>query len=270
MTASRPAQLFLASLVVWPAIFLAVLLGRPAGVAPVVFHTAFGATVAVEIAALAYAVRLWRGFVPDEPNRRLWALFAGCLALRCLAELRLWSLHLGLVHPTGVAYAVYVVGLRYVFTASDVLFGAGLVVALRTYRATGLPFRLRARDFVLMAAMLALPAAGILVSPKLNAWFLPEAGNQVRTFRFVQICVNTAVAALCIAVRRFAADLGGGVLARMWTYVWIAGVAHAASFLVFAGLSLWWPPGADLFEQYLLWVYGACWLLATLRQRVLA
>jgi hypothetical protein len=47
----------------------------------------------------------------------------------------------------------------------------------------------------------------------------------------------------------------------------IAGIARDASFLVLALLASWWRPGAGFVEQYLLWIFACCWLLAAVYQQ---
>jgi hypothetical protein len=47
----------------------------------------------------------------------------------------------------------------------------------------------------------------------------------------------------------------------------IAGISRDASFLALALMSSWWRPGASFVEQYLLWIFGCCWLMAAIYQR---
>jgi hypothetical protein len=61
--------------------------------------------------------------------------------------------------------------------------------------------------------------------------------------------------------------MGGGAVASVWNTVVAAGIARDASFLALALLSKWWEPGARFTEQYLLWIFAGCWLIAALRQR---
>ncbi|MBN2493121.1 MAG: hypothetical protein JXR96_00915 [Deltaproteobacteria bacterium] len=262
---------FVCSLVLLPALLVAFAAHGSAGTVSHALHLLFAASVAVELMALVVVVVVCRAHEPGEPIRRTWILLAACLAVRLLAELRLGTLYLGWGPEGGSGlYVFYVIGLRYLYTASDLLFAAGLVSAMLSYRATGLPFGATWREGVYLAGILALPVLAFLLSPTMNAWFLPEAGDQVKIFRFTQVCVGSAVACLCVVLRRFALQMGAGALGRVWTAVWIGGLAHVASFLVFALMEAVWPESAELFEQYALWIYAGCWLVASAQQREIA
>jgi hypothetical protein len=53
----------------------------------------------------------------------------------------------------------------------------------------------------------------------------------------------------------------------VWNAAVVAGIARDASFLALALLSRVWDVGARFTEQYLLWVFTCCWLLAALYQQ---
>jgi hypothetical protein len=61
--------------------------------------------------------------------------------------------------------------------------------------------------------------------------------------------------------------MGGGAVARVSNSVVVAGIARDASFLVLAVVSKFWKPGAEFGEQYLLWIFACCWVLAALYQQ---
>ena len=44
-------------------------------------------------------------------------------------------------------------------------------------------------------------------------------------------------------------------------------MARDASFLVLAPMLNWWKTGAQFLEQYLLWIFAYCWLIAALYQQ---
>lgn len=62
-------------------------------------------------------------------------------------------------------------------------------------------------------------------------------------------------------------EMGGGAVARVWNMVVVAGIARAGSFLILALLSRWSLVGAQFAEQYAIWIFAGCWLIAALCQQ---
>jgi hypothetical protein len=233
----------------------------------------FAATALVEVVAFIGAVRLRRRFDPSESAGLVWLFIALFLGIRLLAEARLATLYLGLADGWQTSapglHFFYTAGLRYLYTASDVLFGAALLVMLRTFRQSGLPFEARARDYVYVALLCLLPVGAVLLRHNLTASAMPVASGALQIFRVVATVAGTIVAGLCVIVRRYAVQLAGGLLGQVWSAVVVAGIAHAASFIVFAALSSRWPGVAELGEQLFLWIFAIAWLVALSCQNVL-
>ena len=91
--------------------------------------------------------------------------------------------------------------------------------------------------------------------------------RHVVTYRLIAVFVGALIASLCVVIRRYAIQMGGGMVARLWNTVVAAGIARALSFLVLALMLKWWKAGAQFSEQYFLWIFAGCWLLAALFQR---
>jgi hypothetical protein len=85
-------------------------------------------------------------------------------------------------------------------------------------------------------------------------------------YRLVAVTVGAVIGSLCIVVRRYASQMGGGAVARVWNMVVVAGVARDGSFLALALISSLSKPAATFVEQYLLWAFSCCWLIAALYQ----
>jgi len=236
----------------------------------------FALTLAVELCAFGLALAVRSRYQPEEPNRRIWTLFAVFLGVRLLAQLRLATIYFDLV-PGFVAGSeglnlFYISGLRYLYTLSDLCFTGALVVAIRAWRATGLPFRALKRDYGLMLLVSLLAVATWALAGNLailSQEFKNVAARQMQIFRLVAVSLGTLIACLCLVVRRYAVQMGGGALAGVWNAVVVAGIAHAASFLLLGALSRTWQTGAEFFEQLSLFVFAGSFMLAILRQREL-
>jgi len=161
----------------------------------------------------------------------------------------------------------YVVWLRYLYTVSDVLFIGALIGTIRAYRSTGLKFGLIGRDFLYILLVFAIPVTTYLFRANLGLAGLITSDSHIATYRLVAVFVGGLIASLCLVVRRFAAQMGGGAVSRVWSSVAAAGIARDASFLALAVLSVWWRPGAEFLEQYLLWIFATLWLLAGIYQQ---
>ncbi len=221
-------------------------------------------TALLEVAALVQATRARLTFAPGDPGRRTWALIAAFLGVRALAELRYVPIFLGLVpgYTEGASSFVYfyVVGLRYLFTLSDVLLIWGLVTAVRTYRGVGLEFHLESKDYVYIAAVCGMALTTALVSAV-------GIDPHLARYRMVGSTLAAVIGALTIVMGRYGQLLGGGALGRVWNAVVWACTARVASFF-FATLVSRVAPGpvADFAEQCLLWGFACWWLLAALNQ----
>lgn len=232
----------------------------------------FLGTVLVQIVALHQARRVRQRFDPDDRGRLTWTLITLFLLVRIVAELRLTTLYFGLV-PGFLANSeagmfVYKVGLRYLYTASDLLAIAALVSAIAAYRAVGLHFRLRPVDYAIALGVALVPAGSFVLRGNLDA-FLHGEDPTIVTYRLVAVCVGAVVAGLSLVLLRYVAQMGGGALAAVWGAAALAGVARTFSFLVLALLSSRWLELAELAEQTLLWAFACGWLIAASSQRAL-
>ena len=264
---------FAISLFAFPALFgLAMTMGNPAQ-GDWLRQALFAATVAIEAVALWKAFSARNIFSPQDSGHLTWTLILAFLAVRLIAELRLVTLTFGMVNiPARLEDAsqgmyFYVVVLRYIYTLSDLLFVGALATTISGYRSTGLRFEILRRDYVYMGLLWALPVLTFVFRENLDLGGLLKTDNTIAAYRMVAVCAGAMIASLCIVVRRYALQMGGGAVARVWNTVVIAGTARAASFLVLALISKWWEPGARFTEQYLLWVFACCWLLAALYQQ---
>lgn len=272
MNATRAKMVFVVSLLAWPAAFAA---GLATDFAKEITRVCFVLTLPVEAAALILVFGVRRRFAPGEPGRLVWSLFTGFAVLRMLAQLRLLTLYFGWVPEVIGAhnglYMFYIAGLRFLYTASDFLFAAALVASIRNIKSTGLPFATEKRDYGWMALVCVLPAGALILHQYMavDTVIGTGAGLPLMIFRLVAVALGTIIACLCIVVRRYAVQMGGGALAGVWNMLVLAGISHTASFVAFALLAALWPRGADVSEQFFLWIFACAWLLAVLRQRAM-
>ncbi|HUK88948.1 MAG TPA: hypothetical protein VLZ81_01000, partial [Blastocatellia bacterium] len=233
----------------------------------------FAATVLVELLALAQAISARKLFSRSDAGYLTWTLIIAFLVVRLIAEARLITLTFDVVKPpsdirtaaSGLFF--YVVWLRYLYTVSDVLFVAAIASAIRSYKMTGLTFGLMRRDSIYILLALGVPSVTYLFRSNLGSAGLINLDNYIATYRLVAVLVGGVIAALCLVVRRYASQMGGGAVARVWNAVVAAGIARDASFLTLALISKSLRPAAEFGEQYLLWVFAGCWLLAALYQQ---
>jgi hypothetical protein len=153
------------------------------------------------------------------------------------------------------------------YTVSDFLFIGALANTIRAYKTTGLKFELLAQDFFYMLLVWAMPGLTYLFHKNLMYSNTAGTDKYIVTFRLVTVSVGALIATLCLVVRRYVLQMGGGAVARVWTMVVIAGIARDASFLALALLSGRWRASAQFTEQYLLWIFSCCWLMAALFQQ---
>jgi len=233
----------------------------------------FAATVIVEIVALQQAIRARRLFSRSDAGYLTWTLTVGFLIVRLIAEARLVTITFGLLNlPRNITSAMpvaffYVVWLRYLYTLSDALFVGALITTIVAYKSTGLKFELHGRDFAYIALVCAVPVTTFLFRSNLGLAGLINTDHYIATYRLVAVFSGGIIASLCLVVRRYVAQMGGGAVARVWNSAVVAGIARDASFLVLALVSKFWRPGAEFGEQYLLWIFASCWVLAGLYQQ---
>lgn len=263
---------FITSLVAAPIIF-AVVNGASPQASTAYVEILFALTVVVEIAALSQAMAARKVFSRSDSGHLTWTLIVAFLVVRLAAELRLITLTFGLVSPprsidnAAPLLFFYVIVLRYVYTLSDVLFVGALVSTVRSYKSTGLKFELLSRDYVYMLLLWAIPLTTFMFRANLGLTGFTGPDPYIPTYRLVAVFVGAVIASLCVAMRRFAVQMGGGAVARVWNTVVVAGIARDASFLALALLSPVWDSGARFTEQYLLWIFAGCWLIAAVYQQ---
>lgn len=258
------------SFIAVPVIFaLATIAGGPAE-ADRVTLVLFGATVLLEVIALTRVLAARKLFSSADPGYLTWTLVAAFLLARLLGELRLATINFQLVPryseggPTWLF--VYVIVFRYLYTLSDVFFIVALTTTIRAYKSTGLKFELVKRDYLYMSLVWVMPVLAFVFRSNLIYSNATVRDGYIASFRLITITVSAFIVSLCLVVRRYTSQMGGGAVARVWNMAVIAGVARASSFLALALMSSWWRSGAGFMEQYLLWIFACCWLMAAVYQ----
>jgi len=260
----------ISSLLIIPAVFAVAATVRGPDRAGVVTKALFGLTVVVEILALVQAAAVRKRFSPSDRGHLTWTLIVAFFLVRLVGELRLITLTFGLVDPYvdggSSASFVYVVVLRYLYTDGDLLFIAAMITTVQAYKSTTLKFELMGRDYGYIAFLWAIPIATYYFRANLSAGGIITADNYIQTYRLVAVFVGAIISTFCVVVRRYALQMGGGAVAKVWNTVVLAGIARAASFLVLALFLRNWKYEAQFLEQYLLWIFSWCWLVAALYQ----
>jgi hypothetical protein len=184
--------------------------------------------------------------------------------VRLVGELRLSTLTFDIVAPykdgDPASRFFYVVVLRYLYTFSDLLFVGALITTVRAYKSTGLKFELMGRDYGYIALLWAIPVATYAFRTNLSLGGIITADSYILTYRLVAVLVGAIIGTICVLVRRYALQMGGGAVAKVWNTVVIAGIARAASFLALALFLKNFEYEARFAEQYLLWIFSWCWL----------
>src|SRR5262252_5314922 len=268
-------KFLVASLIIGP--LASVLAWNLAGIegGNLVVKVLFAATVLIELVALKQVMAARRLFSRSDFGYLTWSLTIAFLVVRLVAEARLLTLTFNLFDlPKNITAAspgafFYVIWLRYLYTISDVLFIGALVTTIRAYRSTGLRFGLQGRDLIYVALVCAVPVTTYFYRANLGLAGLINTDHYIATYRLVAVFTGGIIASLCLVVRRYVAQMGGGAVARVWNSVVAAGIARDASFLVLAVVSKFWKPGSEFGEQYLLWIFASCWLLAAIYQQEL-
>jgi hypothetical protein len=264
-------RIFLVSLFLLPVAFAALVLAGLVDAERVAGRILFGPTVLLEALTLVFALVIRSHLEPSEPVRRTWTLVVIYLSFLLVVELRLASIYLGwvpgFVEKSETLNAFYNDGLRYLYILADLFFVAALVSSIRSFKSTGLPFAVIGRDFVYMVLLCVLPVAAYLLHENMAHDKFNFSGRALMIFRMASVGTGTVIACLCIVVRRYAIQMGSGALAGVWNAIVLAGIASAVSFIAFALLSVRWMNGAEFFEQYFLWIYAGCFLVAVMRQK---
>jgi hypothetical protein len=261
---------FLVSLAALPVLFAVAVGWKGATAGNALTLTLFALTVFVELVAIVQFIKVRKSFSSADAGFLTWTLIIAFMLVRLVAEARLLSLTYNLVpeFKEGASSALYfyIIVLRYLYTVSDVLFIAALLTTIRSYKSTGLPFKLLPIDYVYILALCTLPVITFIFRENLIQTAIATSDHYIATYRLVAVSVGAIIGALCIVVRRYALQMGGGAVARVWNMVVIAGVARDGSFLALALISSWSKLTAMFVEQYLLWIFAGCWLLAALLQ----
>ncbi|MEW6213342.1 MAG: hypothetical protein AB1631_33920 [Acidobacteriota bacterium] len=262
---------FILSIMLIPFAF-AISLGLSSDATPErIILTLFAETVVVEILALFQVANARKLFSRSDQGYLTWTLILAFLIVRLLAEARLTTMNFGWVPqyeedaPSSLIF-FYRYVLRYLYTVSDLLFISALVTTIRSYKSTGLKFELMKQDYLYIILLWAMPVITFVFRENL---FSASTGNDpyIPTYRLVAVTVGAIIASLCIVVRRYAVQMGGGAVASVWNSVVAAGIARDASFLALALITPSSRVGAQFLEQYLLWIFACCWLMAALYQR---
>jgi hypothetical protein len=223
----------------------------------------FAATVAVEIAALALVLRGRGHLQPTDEARWTWTLVAAALGTRLLAELRVGLLYLdavpGFIADSEPLRVVYLLVLRYLFTASDLLLLVALWTARRSFERSGLGYPLRPRDLGVLVLLAPLP---VLTWAAQAALQLSPSDPGISTFRVISVVVGAVVSAMGLGLVSLTLQMGGGVLAWIWGSLAVAGIARVFAFVAASGLQALGVASAMVVEQSLLWTFACAWLLA--------
>ncbi|MEW6207942.1 MAG: hypothetical protein AB1631_06215 [Acidobacteriota bacterium] len=261
---------FILSVMLIPFVF-AISLGLSGDATPEkITLTLFAETVAVEFLALFQIAKARKLFSRSDQGYLTWTLILAFLIIRILAEARLTTMNFRWVPqyeeaPSSFLF-FYRYVLRYLYTLSDLLFIGALMTTIRSYKSTGLKFELMKQDYLYTILLWAMPIITFVYRENL---FSAAAGNDpyIPTYRLVAVTVGAIIASLCIVVRRYALQMGGGAVASVWNSVVAAGIARDASFLALALITPSSRGVAQFIEQYLLWIFACCWLMAALYQR---
>lgn len=222
----------------------------------------FLATVVVELTAVVVAFVGRARLAREDPGRRAWTWIGLGLGLRLLAELRLATLYLdvvpGFITGDDRIWAVYFFGLRYLYTLADLALLTGLLAVRRDLVSTGLDFRLRPRDAMVLVVLPPLPVTVYLLQ---SVFLTAPVDPGLHSFRLVSACVGAVVSGVCVVLASLALQMGGGAWAWIWGAAAAAGMARALAF-AFAAVAPTWID-AILVEQILLWSFACLWLMAT-------
>jgi hypothetical protein len=270
MSVNSLVKSFILSVVILPIVFAAALVMNSASVSSAITLILFITTILVEVFALTQFLRARKVFASTDPGYLTWTLIVAFMIVRLVAEVRLLTLNVNMVpqYQEGGSAMLYfyIIVLRYLYTMSDLLFIAALFTTIRTYKNTGLPFNLVRQDYFYILALWLLPIITYIFRANLIQSSVTGNDGYIATYRLIAVTVGAVIASMCIVVRRYALQMGGGMVAKVWSMVVVAGVARDGSFLALALISIWSKTAAGFVEQYLLWIFAGCWLLAGLYQ----
>jgi hypothetical protein len=270
MNAKSLVKPFILSAVLLPLIFAVTMILNSNSMTSSLTLILFIATILVEVFALTQFVRARRAFSTGDPGYLTWTLIVAFMVVRLIAEARLLTLNVNMVpqYQEGASALLffYIIVLRYLYTVSDLLFIGALFTTIRSYKNTGLPFNLVAQDYFYIFALWMLPVVTYTFRANLIESSVTGNDGYIATYRLIAVTVGAVIASLCIVVRRYALQMGGGAIAQVWNTVVIAGVVRDGSFLALALISIWSKTAAGFVEQYLLWIFAGCWMLAGLYQ----
>jgi hypothetical protein len=270
MSVNSLVKSFILSVVILPMVFAAALIMNTASVSSAITLVLFISTILVEVFALRQFLRARKVFTNTDPGYLTWTLIVAFMTVRLVAEARLLTLNVNMVSQyqeggSAMLY-FYIIVLRYLYTVSDLLFIAALFTTIRTYKNTGLPFNLVRHDYFYILGLWLLPVITYIFRANLIQASVTGNDGYIATYRLIAVTVGAVIASMCIVVRRYALQMGGGMVAKVWSMVVVAGVARDGSFLALALISIWSKMAAGFVEQYLLWIFAGCWLLAGLYQ----
>jgi hypothetical protein len=226
----------------------------------------FVATLVVEVAAVATALAGRGALTPEDPGRAALSAIALGLSLRTIAEVRLLLMYLeavpSFIRDDATLWPLFFYGLRYLYAAADVALLVGLVRTLRGLRSTGLGFKLRRRDGLVLALLVPLPLVVYVLQAVVQTG--PVDPN-IFLFRVIGTTVGAVVTGVCVALASAALQMGGGAWPWIWGAAATAGIARAFAFVAAAAAPA--VPYAGLIEQSLLWTFACGWLLAVALHR---
>src|SRR5262245_16574756 len=231
---------FIVSLFVLPLAFVLVWRFSPDKTAlATITNLLLAATFVIEVAALVQAFVTRRTFLRSDPLHLTWSLIVAFLVVRVIAEVRPLTLNFNLVEsPPDLANAppltfFYVAVLRYLRTVADVLAIAAFATTVRAYRSIGLTPGLLRRDYVYMLLVWMIPVGTLFNRRNLDVSVIAHShpDKYVAAYQLLAVFVGAVIASICVVVRRYALQMGGGTVARVWNTAVIAGISRDASFL---------------------------------------
>lgn len=256
MKSKQILTVLLASLVVFPAVYAAVVAGssdvyNSRGAMALTF-----AVLAVQIIAFAQVIRVRAMFSRADAARVTWTLIAGFFLVYILTDIRLIAGVFNIFPISGNTYL-------YFFTVSDLLFIAALMTAIRLYKSTGLRFEIEPIDYFYIAGAWAIAIATVLA-----AYYQGHATDfsSVTAYREVAVMVGGVILSLGLVVRRYVSQMGGGAVAKVWNWVVVASFTRDISHLAWLIVPLWFPRYLFFAHLYLRWIFAVCWVLAATSQ----
>ncbi|MEL6761393.1 MAG: hypothetical protein AAFP04_13475 [Myxococcota bacterium] len=246
----------------------------------------FVLTYIFQLATLVAVFRLRALYAPDEPKRVQWTLFSGFFLLRVIAETRLMTLYFDWI-PSAIGddatlKAIYLDGLRFLYTLSDLLLIAGLAYLWNALAGFGgreerprLRLRVGRGDIPWLALLPALPIAAFALRKQMANHTITADGAGapdpwLQLYRLMAVVLSTVTVGLCAILLGYSRQMGGGAVARIWTCIVAAGIARALSFVALAVFTLLSTGVAVIVEQAFLFYFVWCWWTAVRLERDVA